>query len=79
MVKSYGFAGINIILDEAHLANIVTKKDLRNKGIGSKLLESLIEETKKTCKSITLEVNEKNTSAISLYKKFRLHSPWQKK
>ena len=73
MVKSYGFAGINIILDEAHLANIVTKKDLRNKGIGSKLLESLIEE------AITLEVNEKNTSAISLYKKFRLHSPWQKK
>ena len=41
--------------------------------------EILIEETKKTCKSITLEVNEKNTSAISLYKKFRLHSPWQKK
>ena len=28
-----GFAGINIILDEAHIANIAVRKDMRNLGI----------------------------------------------
>ena len=27
-----GFAGINFILDEAHIANIAVKKDMRNNG-----------------------------------------------
>ena len=34
-----GFAGIWISIDEAHVTNIVTKKDLRKNGIGSILLE----------------------------------------
>ena len=65
-----GFAGIKFLLDEAHITNIVTKKDMRNLGIGSKLLENLIEKAKENCSLITLEVNEKNTSAIALYKKY---------
>lgn len=28
--KIVGFAGINIILEEAHIANIAVKKDMRN-------------------------------------------------
>lgn len=66
----FGFAGINIVLDEAHIANIVVKKSSRKIGVGSKLLEKLILKAKSCTNSITLEVNEKNLSAISLYQKY---------
>ena len=66
-----GFAGILVIMDEANIMNIVTKKDKRKLGIGSLLLEKLIEISKlKKLASITLEVNEKNIPAINLYKKY---------
>lgn len=65
-----GFAGIKIILDEADIMNIVTKKSFRNKGIGSFLLKNLITISKNSkVKSINLEVNEENLSAIHLYEK----------
>ena len=66
----FGFAGINFILDEAHIANIAVRKDKRNMKIGSELLEKLIEKAKENAKSLTLEVNEKNEIAIHLYKKY---------
>ena len=66
-----GFAGFKIIIDEADIMNIVVKKDFRNIGIGSVLLENLISLSKSlNLKSITLEVNENNVSAINLYNKF---------
>lgn len=66
-----GFAGIWISIDEAHVTNIVTKKDLRKNGIGSTLLEELINLSKNlNLVSITLEVNENNLDAIKLYEKF---------
>ena len=66
-----GFAGIWIAIDIAHITNIVVKKDLRKQGIGTILLQELI----KLCKElkmneVTLEVNENNSKAINLYKKF---------
>lgn len=65
-----GFAGIKILFDEADIMNIVVKKDYRNKGIGSILLENLILLSKKLClNSLSLEVNEENIPAINLYKK----------
>lgn len=66
-----GFAGIKIILDEADIMNIVIKKDFRNNGIGSLLLDYLISYSKSiNLKTITLEVNEINIPAIKLYEKF---------
>ena len=66
-----GFAGIKIIVDEADIMNIVTKKVYRNHGIASILLKNLIEMSKAlNLNSITLEVNEKNSIALKLYKKF---------
>ena len=66
-----GFAGIKVILDEADIMNIVVKKDFRNNGIGSLLLDNLLKYAKKNnILSIMLEVNEKNTPAILLYKKY---------
>ena len=66
-----GFAGFKIIIDEADIMNIVVKKSFRHNGIGSILLENLISYAKdKDLKTITLEVNEHNLSAIKLYDKF---------
>lgn len=69
--KIVGFAGIKILVDEADIMNIVVKKDSRNQGIGSLLLEKLITLAQKSnLTSITLEVMEENYSAIHLYRKF---------
>lgn len=66
-----GFAGLKVIVDEADIMNIVVKKSFRHNGIGSILLENLISYAKdNNLKTITLEVNEHNLSAIHLYDKF---------
>ena len=66
-----GFAGIKIIMDEADIMNIVTKKSFRNHGIGTLLLDNLISMTHELHLSrISLEVNAENLPAIHLYEKF---------
>ncbi len=66
-----GFAGIKVIIDEADIMNIVTRRDFRQMGVASSLLEYLIDYAKSiNLKKITLEVNENNLSAIHLYDKF---------
>lgn len=66
-----GFAGFKILIDEANIMNIVVRKDFRNQGIGTLLLEKLISlSEEKKVNSITLEVMEENYSAIHLYKNF---------
>ena len=64
-----GFAGIWYSVDDAHITNIVFRKSYRNKGIGSLLLEKLIE-LAKTKTSLTLEVNTKNEIAQKIYLKY---------
>ena len=70
--KIIGFAGIWKAVDIIHITNIVTLKNLRNHGIGSLMLEKLIELAKKdkNITSITLEVNSNNIPAQKLYQKF---------
>lgn len=66
-----GFVGILLIIDQVNIMNIVVKKDKRNFGIGSLLLEEIIRYSKiHNATSITLEVNEKNIPAIKLYEKY---------
>lgn len=66
-----GFAGILTIIDEINIMNIVVRKNKRHLGIGSLLLEFILNFAKQqNTTSITLEVNEKNLSAINLYKKY---------
>ena len=66
-----GFAGFKAIIDEADIMNIVVKKSFRHNGIGSILLKKLISYAMdNNLKTITLEVNEHNLSAIRLYDKF---------
>ena len=65
------FAGIKIILDTAEIMNIVTKKSMRNLGIGSYMLENLISICKKNnIKLLNLEVKNTNSIAINFYKKY---------
>jgi ribosomal-protein-alanine N-acetyltransferase len=65
-----GFCGIWTAVDDIHITNIVTRIDKRKSGIGTKLLEHLIDvSSKKNLLSLTLEVNENNIPAISLYEK----------
>ena len=66
-----GFAGIWKAVDDVHITDIVVKKSNRQTGIGSKLLEKLIQTAKnQNFKAITLEVNEHNLPAINLYLKY---------
>ena len=66
-----GFGGIWKAVDDCHITDIVVKKDCRQNGIGSKLLEKLIQEAKlKKVNSLTLEVNSNNSPAQKLYEKY---------
>lgn len=66
--ETLGFAGIWIAIDDVQVMNIVVRKSKRKMGIGTVLLDKLIEMAKKTEKnSITLELNENNIAARKLY------------
>ena len=69
--KIVGFAGVLFSVDTADITNIVVRKSYRHMGIGSKLLEELInlaKENNKNC--LTLEVNINNVYAQQLYTKY---------
>lgn len=75
-----GYAGIWQPIDEAHITNIVTKKDKRNNKIGTKMLERLINIAKeRKLNDITLEVNVNNIIAINLYKKYNFKEVGRRK
>ena len=66
-----GFGGIWKAVDDIHITNLVTKKNMRNLGIAKQILDKLIQTAKQTkLASLTLEVNENNLPAIHLYEKF---------
>ncbi|MCB4791115.1 MAG: ribosomal protein S18-alanine N-acetyltransferase [Elusimicrobia bacterium] len=67
--KIAGYAAGWLILDEAHITNIAVHPDYRNKGLGSKALEFLVEDMCiKGARKALLEVRESNTVAQKLYK-----------
>lgn len=74
------FGGIKIILDEANIMDIVTRKDKRNQGFARFVLNELINISKEqNCTSITLEVNENNLPAIHLYELFNFKEVGERK
>jgi ribosomal-protein-alanine N-acetyltransferase len=65
-----GFLKYSVIYDKIEIDHIEVKKEYRNQGIGTKLLEYLVKIAKKqNLINITLEVKETNLQAIHLYKK----------
>ena len=66
-----GYGGMWNVVGEGQITNIAVGKDHRGMGVGSRLLESLIEWAKeKEIKIIGLEVREGNINALGLYKKY---------
>ncbi len=63
-----GFAGAMLIDHDADLLNIAVKKEFRGRGIGNKLLETLMQTGKQRgMNRMLLEVRESNHVARSLY------------
>ncbi len=68
--KIIGFIHINILYETVDIINLVVDKNFRNQNVATNLLNYLIKNIPLTADCITLEVNENNTAALNLYKKF---------
>lgn len=65
-----GYAGVWIVLDEAHVTNIAISQSYRRRGLGERLLVELIRCAKQYgALSMTLEVRVTNSAAQKLYEK----------
>ncbi|AEE90690.1 MAG: ribosomal protein S18-alanine N-acetyltransferase [Tepidanaerobacter acetatoxydans] len=68
--KVIGYAGMWIILDEAHVTNVGVLPEYRGKGIGELLMRSLMAAAKNHgATKMTLEVRKTNYIAQNLYSK----------
>lgn len=66
--KLIGYLSARIFEDHAEILNIVVEKEFQKQGIGTKLLQTLINEVeKRTIKSVILEVRASNHNAQKLY------------
>jgi len=66
-----GFAVFREVGDDGELLQIATRKDARCSGVGSVLLENVLEYAQsKSLHKVFLEVRKSNTPAIKLYEKF---------
>lgn len=66
-----GYAGMWKVFDEGHITNIAVHPEFRNSGIGSLLMEHMIQIAKSEgITSMTLEVRKGNSAAIRLYEKY---------
>ncbi len=69
--KVVGYAGMWKIFDEGHITNIAVHPEFRHIGIGSMLLEGLINISKREdITKMTLEVRKSNKAAQSLYMRY---------
>jgi len=66
-----GFAGLWLLVDEAHITNIAVREKHRRQGIGERLLIAIIElAIELGANLITLEVRASNSEAQKLYAKY---------
>lgn len=66
-----GFAGLWMLVDEAHITNIAVREKHRRRGIGEGLLIGIIElAIELGAQLITLEVRASNSEAQKLYAKY---------
>jgi ribosomal-protein-alanine N-acetyltransferase len=66
-----GYAGMWVIVDEAHITTLAVEPQQRGKKIGERLLQGLLEEAiLHGATRATLEVRENNVVAQNLYRKY---------
>ncbi|MDF2522861.1 MAG: ribosomal-protein-alanine acetyltransferase [Clostridiales bacterium] len=69
--KVVGYAGMWKVCDEGHITNVAVHPDYRGTGIGSCLIEKLLDMAKSyKIVSMTLEVRKSNLVAQALYSKY---------
>ncbi|MGB9587253.1 MAG: ribosomal protein S18-alanine N-acetyltransferase [Armatimonadota bacterium] len=70
-----GYAGMWLIMDEAHITTIGVDPEFRGKGLGERILVSLLEEAlHRGARRATLEVRKSNIVAQNLYHKYCFHA-----
>lgn len=63
-----GFCAFWLVVEQAHINNLAVLPELRGHGLGTQLLEAIIEEAAHLgAELLTLEVRESNTPALRLY------------
>ena len=66
-----GFAGIWLLVDEAHITTFATRPQWRRQGVAERLLIALLDlAVARGANEATLEVRPSNAPAIKLYEKF---------
>ena len=71
MASIVGFAGLWLMVDEAHITTIAMHPDSRRQGLGELMLASLIDISYDIgAKWVTLEVRVSNYAAQNLYRKY---------
>ena len=75
-----GYYSFQKIFDEGYINNLAIKKEYQGKGYGKMLFEDLLERAQKfEVKTLTLEVEDDNTRAINLYKKYGFQEEGKRK
>lgn len=73
--KVVGGCGLLLVAGEGNITNVVIDKNVRNLGIGTKLLQFMIEDGYLNgLNAFTLEVRVSNSAAIHVYKKLGFFS-----
>ncbi len=68
-----GFAGLWLMVNEAHVTTIGVKESLRGRGLGELLFASMMDlAIEIDARRVTLEVRASNTGAQNLYRKYGL-------
>lgn len=64
-----GYAGLAMLVDDAHVMNLAVAKDAQRQGVGRRLLDELRREAiARGARLLTLEVRERNEPALALYR-----------
>lgn len=75
-----GYVCFSLLYDEAELNRICVLPQYRSKGIGSRLMDFLINKLKAlSCAKLMLEVRSTNSEAVALYKKFGFKTDFVRK
>lgn len=65
-----GHGGFTFAAGEGYITNIAVSADARRQGVGSKIIESMLEKAKAMgLEFLSLEVRESNVAAVKLYEK----------
>jgi ribosomal-protein-alanine N-acetyltransferase len=65
-----GFCAFWLVADQAHINNLAVRPELRGRGLGTQLLDSVVNEARHLgAASLTLEVRRSNVAAQRLYAK----------